>query len=65
VNLNAQLSYVRSNWTIDLYGQNLTDELVRTWQDAISVFSGTAPLTDNGTIVTTRFAPPRTYGYSF
>jgi len=69
VNLNAQLSYGQSNWTVDLYGQNLTDELVRTWQDAISVFSGTAPLSDNGTIVTTRFAPPRTYGvrvrYSF
>src|SRR5262249_9887011 len=40
VNLNAQLSYTsNTHWSVALYGQNLTDEVVITWQDVISNYS--------------------------
>lgn len=64
--LNAQAQYVdRSGWSVALFGQNLTNKLVRSWQDVISQYTATAPLVDLGTVATTRFAPPRTYGVRF
>lgn len=62
-NLNAQIEYESdAGWSVAIYGRNLTDKLVRTWQDVVSQYSSTAPLADLGTVATTRFAPPRTYG---
>ncbi|SKC06322.1 TonB-dependent receptor [Sphingopyxis flava] len=69
VNLNAQIRYEDdAGWSIAAYGQNLTDELVRTWMDVLSNYSSPATSTtpiDRGTLTGARFAAPRTYGVRF
>lgn len=64
INLNAQIRYKdRSGWSVAVFGQNLTDRLVRTWMDVLSNYSSPpAPLVNRGTLTGARFAPPRTYG---
>lgn len=64
INVNGQIRFKsESGWSIAVYGQNLTDRLVRTWMDVLSNYSSPpSPLINRGTLTGARFAAPRTYG---
>lgn len=63
LNIDAQIRYVdNGGWSIALYGNNLTNRLIRTWVDTLSNFSSTLPLINQGSLASTRLAAPRTYG---